>query len=124
MRVMVKTGGTDDFFNRARAAAQKADQGQTFDSPTITLSFGDPDHLFSVLSETRRRLMHEVMQTPKSLQELAVALNRPRSSVTKDVRLLEQSGLVVSERRRNPGHGIFKVVRAIAPQIDLVASLA
>ena len=124
MRVTVKTGDVDDFFARARQAARKADQNETFDVPSMTFSFGDPEQMFAVLSETRRRLMHEIMQTPKSLQDLAVALNRPRSSVTKDVRLLEQTGLVVSERRPNPGHGVYKMVRAVAPRIDLVASLA
>ena len=40
----------------------------------------------------------------------------PRSSITKDVRLLEQTGCVVSERRPNSGHGVYKVVRAIGPE--------
>ncbi len=124
MRVIVKTGNTGDFFDRARAAARKADRGEPFDPPTMTLSFGDPDQMFALLTESRRRLMHEIMQTPKSLQELSAILNRPRSSVTRDVRLLEETGLVISERRPNPGHGVYKVVRAIAPKIDLVASLA
>ncbi len=123
MRVIVKTGGTEDFFKRARKAARKADQGEVFDTPTMTLSFGDPDRMFSVLSDTRRRLMHEIMAAPKSLNDLAITLNRPRSSVTKDVRLLEETGLVISERVPNPGHGVYKVVKAIAPRIELVASL-
>lgn len=123
MRVIVKTGDTDDFFKRARKAARKADQGEAFDTPTMTLSFGNPDRMFSVLSDTRRRLMHEIMRAPKSLNDLAITLNRPRSSVTKDVRLLEEAGLVVSERVPNPGHGVYKQVKAIAPRIELVASL-
>lgn len=124
MRVIVKTGNADDFFSRAGDAAKKADGGVSFDTPTMTFSFGDPDQMFAVLSEARRHLMQAVMQTPKSLQELSACLHRPRSSVTKDVRLLENAGLIISERRANPGHGIHKVVRAVAPRIDLVASLA
>jgi hypothetical protein len=42
---------------------------------------------------------------------------------TKDVGLLEKMGLVVSERQTNPGHGIQKVVRSIAPKIEMVATL-
>ena len=123
MRVMVRTGDADEFFKRARVAARKADTGDKFDQPTMTLSFGEPERMFTVLSESRRRLMREVMQTPQSLQALAATLNRPRSSVTKDVRLLEQTGLLISERKTNPGHGVFKMVRAVASRIDLVASL-
>jgi predicted transcriptional regulator len=88
-----------------------------------TLSFEDPQRMFTVLSETRRRLMSEVMREPKTIKELTSRLHRNRSSVTKDVGMLEKMGRIVSSRQSNPGHGFQKVVQAIAPKIEMVATL-
>jgi predicted transcriptional regulator len=79
--------------------------------------------MFAVLSEERRRLMLEVMHEPKTINELTQCLHRNRSAITKDVGLLEKVGLLVSQRLANPGHGIQKVVRSIAPKIEMVATL-
>lgn len=119
---MVRTGNVTDFFDRARSAARKADQGGKFEE-TITLSFEDPQRMFTVLSEVRRRLMVEVMREPKSITELSNCLHRNRSAISKDVSLLERMGLVSSQLQVNPGHGIQKVVRSVASRIEMVATL-
>ena len=89
----------------------------------VTLSFEDPQHMFTMLSYARRRLMLEVIHEPKTINELSKRLHRNRSTVTKDVRLLERAGLLVSQRQADPGHGIQKVVRSVAPKIEMVATL-
>ena len=76
------------------------------------------------LSEGRRRLMLEVMHEPRTINELSQRPHRNRSAISKDVGLLEKAGLLVSQRRANPGHGIQKVVRSVAPRIEMVATLA
>ncbi len=119
---IVRTGNIAEFFERARSAAHRADQGGKFEG-TVTLSFEDPQRMFTVLSEARRRLMAEVIREPMTISELSNNLHRNRSAVTKDVSLLERMGLVVSQRQANPGHGIQKVVRSIAPRIEMVATL-
>lgn len=121
-KVVVRTDDVDGFFARAKDAARRADSGQAYIGK-VTLSFEDPQRMFAVLSEARRRLMLEVMREPKSINELSQRLHRNRSAITKDVGLLEKVGLVVSQRQANPGHGIQKVVRSIAPQIEMVATL-
>ncbi len=121
-KVVIRTDDLDGFFARAKDAARRADQSQVFEEK-ITLSFEDPQRMFSVLSETRRRLMSEVMREPRTIKELTTRLHRNRSSVTKDVGMLEKMGLVVSSRQPNPGHGFQKVVQSIAPKIDMVAAL-
>jgi len=121
-KVVIRTDDLDGFFARAKDAARRADQGQAFDGK-VTIAFEDPQRMFTVLSEARRRLMSEVMHEPKSINELTNRLHRNRSSITKDVGMLEKMGLIVSSRRSNPGHGIQKMVQSVAPRIDMVATL-
>ena len=121
-KVVIRTDDVAGFFARAKDAARRADRGLPFEGK-VTLSFEDPQQMFSVLSEARRRLMLEVMREPKTINELSKRLHRNRSTVTKDVGLLERVGLLVSQREANPGHGIQKVVRSVAPKIEMVATL-
>lgn len=119
---IIRTGDVSEFFDRARSAARRADQGGKFDG-TLTLSFEDPQKMFTVLSTARRRLMSEVIREPKTISELSTSLHRNRSAITKDVSLLESMGLVTSQRQVNPGHGIQKIIRSVAPRIEMVATL-
>jgi predicted transcriptional regulator len=121
-KVVIRTDDVAGFFSRAKDAARRADRGEAFDG-TVTLSFEDPQQMFTVLSEARRRLMLEVMHEPRTINELSHRLHRNRSAITKDVGLLEKMGLIVSQRQANPGHGIQKVVQSVAPKIEMVATL-
>jgi predicted transcriptional regulator len=121
-KVLVQTSHTAAFFDRARTAAQKADRGDFFEEK-LTLSFEDPQRMFAVLSEQRRRLMLEVMREPKTISELSKSLHRNRSSITKDVGVLERGGLVRSSKQSNPGHGVQKFVCALAAKIEVSATL-
>jgi len=122
IKATIRTDDLDGFFARAKDAARRADQAQEF-GKKVTLSFEDPQRMFTVLSETRRQLMGEVMREPKTIKELTSRLQRNRSAVTKDVGMLEKMGLIVSSRKSNPGHGFQKVVQSIAPKIEMVATL-
>ena len=121
-KVVIRTDDLDGFFARAKEVARRVDQGQALDGK-VTISFEDPQRMFTVLSEARCRLMSEVMHEPKSINELTSRLHRNRSAVTKDVGMLERMGLIVSSRRSNPGHGTQKMVQSIAPKIEMVATL-
>ena len=121
-KVIVRTGDVAGFFDRAKNTAQRADQGGEFNG-TVTLSFEDPQKMFTVLSDARRSLMREIMREPKTINELAGCLHRDRSAITKDVGLLERMGLIVSQRQSNPGHGIQKLVKPVAARIEIVATL-
>jgi predicted transcriptional regulator len=121
-KVVIRTDDVNGFFARAKEAARRADRGQAFEGK-VTLSFEDPQRMFTVLSAARRRLMIEVMHEPRTINELTHRLHRNCSAITKDVGLLEKVGLVISQRQANPGHGIQKVVRSIASRIEMVATL-
>lgn len=121
-KIVVRSDDVSGFFARAKNAAQRADRAEHFDG-CVTFSFEDPSRMFAVLSEARRRLMLEVMTEPKTISQLSQRLHRNRSAVTKDVGMLEKLGLIISDRQANPGHGVQKVVRSIAPKIEMIATL-
>jgi predicted transcriptional regulator len=121
-KIAVRTDDVANFFVRAKQAALRADQGLPFEGK-VTLSFEDPQKMFTVLSQARRRLMMEVMREPRTITQLSHRLHRNRSSISKDVDMLEKVGLVVSTKQANPGHGVQKMVRSIAPEIEMVATL-
>ncbi len=50
-KVIIRTDDVDGFFARAKDAARRADHGQPFNGK-ITLTFEDPQRMFTVLSET------------------------------------------------------------------------
>ena len=122
-KLVTRTDDVAGFFSRAKEAARRADRGEAFEG-RVTLSFEDPQRMFTVLSEARRHLMLEVMREPRTISELSQRLRRNRSAVTKDVGLLERAGLLVSQRQANPaGHGVQKVVRSVGSKIEMVATL-
>ena len=51
-----------------------------------------------------------------STTDIAHLAHRDRSAVTKDIKLLEQYGLVTVQEEVNPGHGYHKVVHVISKQ--------
>ena len=122
-KLVTRTDDVAGFFSRAKEAARQADRGEAFEG-RVTLSFEDPQRMFTVLSQARRRLMLEVMREPRTISELSQRLHRNRSTVTKDVGLLERAGLLVSQRRANPaGHGVQKIVLSVGAKIEMVATL-
>jgi predicted transcriptional regulator len=121
-KIIIRTDDVAGFFSRAKDAARRADQGQRFEGK-VTLFFEDPQKMFTVLSQARRRLMLKAMTEAKTINELTHRLHRNRSAITKDVCLLEKMGLIISRREANPGHGIQKVVQSVAPMIEMMATL-
>lgn len=117
-RVTLRTDTPNNFFQRARNAAQKADTGAHFE-PHITLTFENPTQLASVLSAARCQLIDTVIKHPRSISELARDLQRDRTAIHRDVRALETAGLLTTERQTNPGHGISRIVKATAARIEL-----
>ena len=120
--VRVRTGNVDDFFSRAREAALKADRGERFEEK-VTISFEDPDQMLMLLSGGRRRIMLEVMKRPQTVQNLANILNRNRSTIAKEIRYLEEKGLLSRKKAQAKENGCEVFVEAVAPKIELVAML-
>ena len=121
-KTTVVTESAESFLSRARGVARQLDSGAHV-APSMTISYGDPAAMFSALSHARLKLLNEVLTTELSIQQLTRRLHRERSAVAKDVLFLEKAGLLIATKRPNPGHGIEKVVRTVAPKIHMVASI-
>lgn len=120
--VTIRTGKVDEFFSRAREAALRADRGEPFEGK-VTISFEDPDQMLMLLSGGRRRIMLEVMKRPQTVKNLANILSRNRSTIAKEIRYLEQKGLLSRKKATAEENGAEVFVQAVAPKIELVAML-
>ena len=120
--VSIRTGNVDEFFTRAKRAALKADRGEYFENK-VTISFEDAEEMLLLLSGGRRRIMLEVMKRPQTVQELANILNRKRATIVKEIRYLEQKGLLSRKKAQAKENGSEVFVEAVAPKIELVSML-
>ncbi len=120
--LLIRTDSVDNFFSRARNAALKADSGDNF-YEKITITFEDPQQMFMVLSVARRRIMIEVMKKPQTIRDLVHNLNRNRSTIVKDIRFLEQKGLLIRQKSSAESNDGEKIIKSVAPRIELVAML-
>ena len=121
-KVTLRTGSTEDFFNRLRERAKKLDRGETL-PPGITITFEDPIDLLKVITSERVRLLRRVKEQSQQISALATGLRRDVRAVSRDVSLLEKAGLLRTSYRSNPGHGRLKVVESVAQEYKLVANL-
>jgi len=120
--VTIRTGKVDDFFWRATEAALRADRGEMFEE-RVTISFEDPQQMLALLSGGRRRIMLEIMKRPQTVQELANVLKRSRATIAKEIRYLEEKGLLSRKKEQAEENGSEVFVEAVAPKIELVAML-
>jgi len=120
--LLIRTDSVDSFFARARNAALKADSGDNFHDK-MTITFEDPQQMFMVLSVARRRIMVEVMKKPQTIRDLVHNLNRNRSTLVRDIRFLEQKGLLICQKSSAESNDGEKIIKSVAPSIELVAML-
>ena len=120
--LLIRTDSVDSFFARARNAARKADCGENF-MEKMTITFEDPQQMFMVLSVARRRIMIEVMKKPQTIKDLVHNLNRNRSTIVRDIHFLERKGLLICQESSAECNAREKIIRSVAPRIELVAML-
>jgi predicted transcriptional regulator len=121
-KITLRTGSTEDFFNRLRDRAKKLDRGET-PPAGITITFEDPEDLVEVLTSERVRLLRSIKGESQHISALATGLKRNVRAVSRDVSLLEKAGLLRTSYKSNPGHGRLKIVEPVAQEYKLVANL-
>lgn len=110
--IQVKVATREDFFARGKRLAKLADKGETLEQ-SRTISFEDTNDLVRFLTKMKLTLLAALRKQPDSISGLAKKLHRSRSSVDKDVKLLESVGIVQSEYQINPGHGRCRMIKAV-----------
>jgi predicted transcriptional regulator len=118
--IIVKTGTTEEYFERLCEIAKQIDLGDV-PKPELTLTFEDPRDMFAVMTPARLELFRAAKAAPSSITAIAQRLHRDRSSVKKDVDILVVAGLLDIEEVPLPGHGRQKFIRATADRIQLQA---
>ncbi|MDP2997180.1 MAG: HTH domain-containing protein [Acidobacteriota bacterium] len=118
----IRVERVDAFFERGRKLARAADRGDAIPS-SVVVAFEDVESLLHILTEKRVLLLKQIKQTPASIGELARALKRDRSAVSRDVQVLERFGVVQVTEKPLPGHGRQKWITPVAGEIQLTAVL-
>lgn len=87
------------------------------------ISFGDPAEMLEAITPSRIDLIRAVLrEQPDSITGLARRVNRDRSAVARDIKVLTSLGLVQADEEVNPGHGRHKLVKsASAGELKLQA---
>ena len=102
--------------------ARKRNRGERV-RPERRIVFEHPEDMVSFMTPHRIRLYREVKIRPLSVTDLAKALDRNRSAVSRDVKALRERRLVKLTKTVNPGHGQVTIVSARAKNVELRAQL-
>ncbi len=109
--------------SRGREVARALDAGATSLPYAVTLTSLEFGSFISELTPKRFELLRLAVKKTRSISELAVAVSRDQSAVSKDIGRLKKLGLVRVEEVSNAGHGRKKMVIPVADSISINASL-
>ena len=116
----IRVERVEKFFERGRKFAKARIQGAAIPSSRI-VAFENVESLLHVLTEKRVLLLRQIKETPTSISLLAKKLKRDRSTVARDVKVLEHFGVIQVTEIPLPGHGRQKWVTPLAGEIQLTA---
>ncbi|MGI4935557.1 MAG: ArsR family transcriptional regulator [Janthinobacterium lividum] len=112
----------DDRASNGMAVAQAIDNGQSIPYST-TIRTHKLENFLTSLTPKRFQLLRLSRSGKHSISELALAAQRDPSSVSKDISKLVELGLVNVVTEINAGHGVKKIVRPVAENIEISAAL-
>lgn len=118
----IGVASTEDFFARGREVARALDAGDT-PRGGMRLTFEDPKDFSRLINERRIEIMRMVRGKPGSITDIAEGLGRNRDAVARDLRQLEDAGLVLVKKITNPQHGQMNWVEPISDEVILEARI-
>jgi predicted transcriptional regulator len=120
--VAVHTDGLKGMKSRSLRTARAMDAGRRV-RRSGSVTFESPIEMARVFTVGRLQVYGAVKAQPIALPVLAKKLHRDSSAVARDVKTLEQYGIVRTELKPNPGHGKVKMVEAAASSIRFVTTI-
>lgn len=123
MKTIVTVESFDEMSSRKQARAAKLDAKAPI-AAERRISFDRPQDMAAFLTGPRVRLLAAAIDQPRSVTELASALHRNRSAVSRDIRALREHGMLAVTMQVNPGHGLVAIVRATANEFHLEARIS
>lgn len=105
-----------------KAVARALDAGAPIPHAVTIRSHTFEDFL-AVLTPKRFQLLRLSKAGNRSISDLAMAAQRDPSAVSKDIAKLVELGLVSIVTEINAGHGVKKIVRPVAQNIEISAAL-
>ena len=122
MNTIVTVEGFDAMIERKLERARKLDRHEHVPAER-RITFETPEDMAAFLTANRVTLLKAAIQKPRSVTELAEALHRNRTAVSRDVRALKERGMLKLKKQPNPGHGQVQVVHAAAKHFNLRADI-
>ena len=122
MKTIIEVESFDEMRRRKLARARKLDRRE----PLVLvkrISFDTPGDMLACITPQRLRLCEVAREKPRSVTDLALALQRDRKAVHRDVKLLHTFGILSVRREVNPGHGQVTLVQATASRFRLTAEI-
>ena len=113
------TGKVQEFVQRSIDRAKKMDRGVKL-APEFRITFEDPADFLRAISTERLRVLRTIRtETKPTVSLLAAILKRDRRAVSRDVKLLEELGLLKTRNEANPGHGVMTIIEPLAERYHL-----
>ena len=112
----------DERASKGLAVARAIDHAQPIPHSVTIRAHTFADFL-ATLTPKRFEILRLSKNGKHSIAELAVAAHRDPSAVSKDVAKLVDLGLVSVVIETNAGHGVKKIVRPVAENIEISAAI-
>jgi predicted transcriptional regulator len=116
---------TKDVIDRVGRRLAERRQGRRPVEDVAYVSFESLDALLAVLTPRRNEILQTVITHGRfdSIDALAQRLYRDRAAVSRDLKVLSESGLVFVKQAVLPGHGRRSEISVIAKQLNLEVTL-
>ena len=106
----LQEGGENELFDSVRNTLRKAERGEAIEPKSVM--YVSPETMRKVLLKSRTKIIEYVARVKEvhSIADMAIDLRRDRSGISRDVKMLEDLGLLSVRKCVHPGHGHRKSI--------------